>query len=67
MDHPKEDHNERELLEYRTNRTYCKSPLRQEKHPYKRFTIKYNSTKTGTSENILWNNSRIQLWSTSKD
>ena len=30
-------------------------------------TIKYNSISTGTSENILWSNSSIQMWSTSKD
>ena len=33
--------------------TYRKSPAKQEKHPYKWFTIKYNSINTRTSENIL--------------
>ena len=32
--------------------TYCKSLLKQEKHPYKWSTIGYNSINTGTSENI---------------
>ena len=31
---------------------YRKSPLKQEKHPYKWSTIKYNSINTGASENI---------------
>ena len=46
---------------------YRKSPLIQEKHSYKWPTIKYNSINTGTSQNILWNNSSMQMWSTSKD
>ena len=44
-----------------------KSPLIQEKHPYKSSTIKYSSINARTSENVLWSNSSIQMWSTSKD
>ena len=29
--------------------------------------IKYNTINTGTSENILWNNSSIQMWSINKN
>ena len=47
--------------------TYWRSPLKQKKHPYKWFTIEYNSMNIGTSENILWRNSSIQMWSTSKN
>ena len=36
-------------------------------HNYPQSTIEYNSTNTGISENILWSNSSIQMWSTSKD
>ena len=34
---------------------------------YKWFAIKYNSINTGTSENILWSNSSIQIRSITKD
>ena len=34
---------------------------------YKWSTIKCNSINTGTSENILWGNSSILMWPTSKD
>ena len=49
---------------YRECWTYWKSPPKQEKHWYK---IKCNSIKTGTSENIFWSNSGIQMWFTSKN
>ena len=42
---------------------YWNRPLKQEKHPYKWFKIKYNSINSGTSESILWSNSNIQMWS----
>ena len=47
--------------------TYWKSSLKQEKHPYKWSTIEYNGINTGTSENIIWNKSSIQVRSTNKD
>ena len=47
--------------------TYWKSPLKQEKYPYKWSTIEDKSINTGTSENIIWSDSSIQMWSTSKD
>ena len=34
--------------------TYWKSPLKQEKHPYKWSTIKYNNINTGPSQSIIW-------------
>ena len=46
--------------------TYWKSPLKQDKHPYKWSTIGYNSINTGTSKNIFWSNSSLQMWSASK-
>ena len=44
-----------------------KNPLKQEKHPVKGLTIKYNSINAGTSEKIFWSNDSIQMWSTRKD
>ena len=47
--------------------TYWKGPLKQEKYPYKWSTIEDKSINNGTSENIIWSDSSIQMWSTSKD
>ena len=47
--------------------TYRESPLKPEKHSYIWSKINYNSINTGTSENVLWSNSSIQMWSISKD
>ena len=47
--------------------SYWKNPLKQEKDPHKWSTIKYNSINTGPSQNILWSNSSIEMWSTSWD
>ena len=34
---------------------------------FKCSTIEHNSINAGTSENILWSNSSIQMWCTSMD
>ena len=47
--------------------TCWKSRLKQEKHPYMWFLIEYSSINSGTYNNILWNSSRILMWSSSKD
>ena len=39
----------------------------KKKHPYKWPAIECNSINTGTFEIILWSNSRLQMWYTSKD
>ena len=44
-----------------------KKSFKQEKHPYKWSTIDYDVINTGTSENIPWSNSSIEMWSTDKD
>ena len=53
MDHPKEDSNEQQFNGLIIGGTYNKSPVKQEKHPHKWSTIKYNSINTETFENIL--------------
>ena len=35
--------------------------------PYKWSTIEYNSVNTGNFGNILWSNSKLPMWSNSKD
>ena len=68
VDHPKEEHNERGF-----KRLIIGGILEQlgkssktRKASYKWSTIKYNSINTWTSQNILWNNSSIQMQSTRK-
>ena len=68
VDHPKQEHNERGF-----KRLIIGGILEQlgkssktRKASYKWSTIKYNSINTWTSQNILWNNSSIQMQSTRK-
>ena len=68
VDHSKEEHNERGF-----KRLIIGGILEQlgkssktRKASYKWSTIKYNSINTWTSQNILWNNSSIQMQSTRK-
>ena len=68
VEHPKEEHNERGF-----KRLIIGGILEQlgkssktRKASYKWSTIKYNSINTWTSQNILWNNSSIQMQSTRK-
>ena len=68
VDHPKEEHNERgfkRLIIVGILEQLEKSS-KTRKASYKWSTIKYNSINTWTSQNILWNNSSIQMQSTRK-
>ena len=69
MDHPKEDHKEREFKPWIIGRILdlTKKFSKQEKHPYKLSKIKYIGINTEGFENILWSNSSIQIWSINKD
>ena len=55
-------------LDYRRNPgSAAKVLYNKKKHPYKWPAIECNSINTGTFEIILWSNSRLQMWYTSKD
>ena len=68
-DHPKEDHNEREfkrlIIGGILDQLEKSSKTREASYKWSR--VKYNSIKTWPSQNILWNKSSIQMWSTSKN
>ena len=68
VDHPKEEHNERgfKRLIIGGILEQLEKSSKTRKASYKWSTIKYNSINTWTSQNILWNNSSIQLQSTRK-
>ena len=68
-DHPKEDHNEQEfkrlIIGGILDQLEKSSKTREASYKWSR--IKYVSIKTWPSQNVIWNNSSIQMWSTSKD
>ena len=68
VDHPKEEHNERgfKRLIIGGILEQLEKSSKTRKASYKWSTIKYNSINTWTSQNILWNNSSIQMQSTRK-
>ena len=68
VDHPKEEHNERgfKRLIIGGILEQLEKSSKTRKASYKWSTIKYNSINTWTSQNILWNNSSIQMQSTGK-
>ena len=68
VDHPKEEHNERgfKRLIIGGILEQLEKSSKTRKVSYKWSTIKYNSINTWTSQNILWNNSSIQMQSTRK-
>ena len=68
VDHPKEQHNERgfKRLIIGGILEQLEKSSKTRKASYKWSTIKYNSINTWTSQNILWNNSSIQMQSTRK-
>ena len=55
----------RNKRDYRRKPGPKKKSLKQEKHPYKGSTIKYNTINNGPSQNILWSIRSIQMWCTS--
>ena len=69
MDILKDDHNERKFKRLIIGGILdqLERSFKTREASYKWSTIKHNSINTRSSQSILWNNSSIQMWSTSKD
>ena len=63
VDHPKGDHNEREFKRLIVGRILdqLEKSFKTREASCKLSTIKYNIIKTWPSQNIIWNNSSIQI------
>ena len=69
MDHPKEEYHEEKLKHLIIGGILdqLEKSSKTREASYKSSTTKYNNISTWPSQNILWNNGSIQMWSTNQD